>query len=392
MGGNRPRQKPAVAAASSDTPAASETSLASVEARTSAVAEAPTDVSSGQGDAGAEPAGDAAPDSPPEPPPADDSSLFPTLDLAALLPKLPREPVRLRGRMWLMLLALVVAVGLDLRVALRPERPRISADTMARARAEILAQRKPGNLVVHSPLLTLAELAPLGDLAARPDVPSPELRRARRVWVIDLAERPMFLGLRRPSMTQDLGEGLVLRVFEPAGGQPTTLFDLVSDVDRTDLRIERPRGKVSSRCTEPRPEGGRSCPGEADWLYLAARTLTIEGKNAACVWAHPTTGGDLVFTIPAMPEPSAGQRLVLEVASAMTDEAVSLTPDGASVRTDIEQGGRIKGGVTLVNRVGWARTELTLDPGVPTDLRVSTPRDGRRHHCLTARVYEGGLK
>ena len=347
---------------------------------------------SGQADADGEPASDAAPDSPPEPPPADESSLFPTLDLAALLPKLPREPVRLRGRMWLMLLALVVAVGLDLRVALRPERPSISAATMARARAEILAQRKPGNLVVHSPLLTLAELAPLGDLAARPDVPSPELRRARRVWVIDLAERPMFLGLRRASMTQDLGEGLVLRVFEPAGGQPTTLFDLVSDVDRTELRIERPRGKVSSRCTEPRPEGGRSCPGEADWLYLAARTLTIEGKNAACVWAHPTTGGDLVFTIPAMPEPSAGQRLVLEVASAMTDEAVSLTPDGASVRTDIEQGGRIKGGVTLVNRVGWARTELTLDPGVPTDLRVSTPRDGRRHHCLTARVYEGGLK
>ncbi len=339
------------------------------------------------------PAGDGPPSSisePPPPPP--DSGLFPTIDLAALIPTLPREPVRLRRRMWVLIAALLVAMGLDLRVTFRDDRATASAATMAKARELVLAEKKPGNLVVHSPLFTMGELAGLGDLAAKPDVPSPELRRTRRVYVIDVAADPMFFGLRTASRRIEVGEGVVIRVFEPAGGQPTTLFDLVSDVDRTELRIERPRGKVTSRCTAPRSEGGRSCPAEADWLYLSRRTLTIEGKNAECIWAHPTTGGDLVFTIPPMPEASQGQRLVLEVASAMTDEAVRLTPDGASVRTDIEQSGRIKGGVTLVNRTGWARTEVTLEPNVPVELRVSTPRDGRRHHCLTARIYEGSSR
>jgi len=313
------------------------------------------------------------------------------VDLAALIPRLPREPVRLRRRFWVLLGVIALGLALDLRIALRRERALVPAATMAKARAMVLEERRPGNLVVHSPLLTMTELAPLGDLPAKPDLPPRDMRRTRRMLVIDLAASPMF-GLGRESRREALGDGVVLRVFEPPGGQPLTMFDFVADIDRVELRIERPRGTVTSQCTAPRTEGGRSCPNEADWLYLAPRMLMIENKNVECVWAHPTTGGDLVFTLPPMPEAGAGRRLMLEIASGMTDDAVRQTPDGASVRTDVEQAGRIKGGVTLVNRIGWSRTEIAIDPNVPVALRVSTPRDGRRHHCLTARVVEAEAK
>jgi hypothetical protein len=289
------------------------------------------------------------------------------------------------------LVAALVALALDLRVALRAERPIVPREVMARARQAVDAEKKAGTLVVHSPLLGVEELAGLGDLAARPDLPSAELRGSRRILVVDLAAAPMR-GFGDEARVVEVGEGVVLRVFEPPGGQPQTLYDLVADVSRTEMRVERPRGTITSRCTAPRAEGGRACPGEPDWLYLAPRQLVIEGKNVTCVWAHPTTGGDLVHTIPAPSEPLAGHQLVLELESGMTDEAVRTTPDGATVRTDVEQGGRIKGALTLVNRVGWARTQVPVDAGRPIELRVSTPRDGRRHHCLAGRVLEVELK
>ena len=67
-----------------------------------------------------------------------------------------------------------------------------------------------------------------------------------------------------------------------------------------------------------------------------------------------------VLSVGPMPEPAAGRRLSLELYSGLNDDAVRQTPDGASVRTDVEQDGKIKGGVTLVNRIGWAKTEVAI--------------------------------
>lgn len=286
---------------------------------------------------------------------------------------------------WLLILAL--AVVLDLRIALRGDRPLVPATTMAEAKTLVLARKKPGDLVVHSPLFSVTELAALGSLPARPDLPPPEVRATRRILVIDLESYPLS-GLGSPSETRALGDGVELRIYEPQGDQPVTLFDLHDDVERAEQRIERPRGNVTSRCTAPRAEGGRACPGEAEWLYLAPRQLVIDGGNTSCIWAHPTTGGDIVITIPSQPEPPPGRRLELLLQAGLTDDAVKQTPDGADVRTDVEQGGRVIGGVTVANRVGWFKASVPIAPGKPVELRVSTPRDGRRHHCVAARVVE----
>ncbi|MFO0729270.1 MAG: hypothetical protein U1E65_36155 [Myxococcota bacterium] len=294
---------------------------------------------------------------------------------------------RPRPELLLMLALVFVALFADAVVAFRGDRRPIAKETMIAARAKIIAERQPGNLVVHSPLFSIAELSGLGDLDARPDLPPLDVRKSRRILVLDIDAAPMW-GFGQEEKRFDIGEGVVLRTFLPSSEQPVTLFDLVGDVDRLEMRVERPRGNVSSRCTGPRSEGGRSCPGEADWLYVARRALTVEGKNVQCIWAHPTTGGDIILTLPPMPEPAAGRRLSLELYSGLNDDAVRQTPDGASVRTDVEQDGKIKGGVTLVNRIGWAKTEVAIDPGKQTDLRVSTPQDGRRHHCLMGRVIE----
>ncbi len=292
-----------------------------------------------------------------------------------------------RPRLLVMLGAVILALSADLIVSLRGDRALVSAATMASAKAKVQSLRTSGNVVVHSPLFSVSELSGLGELDAKPDLPGKDVLKSRRILLIDLAEAPMY-GFGREAERHEIAEGVVLRIFEPSSEQPLTLFDIVGDLDRVELRIERPRGTVSSRCTARRAEGGRSCPGEAEWLYLAPRSLTIEGKNVSCVWAHPTTGGDVIMTLPPLPEPAEGRRLLLELSSGLTDDAVRQTPDGASVRTDVEQDGKIRGGVTLVNRIGWAKTEVPLEPKKPTDLRISTASDGRRHHCLMGRVIE----
>ena len=85
------------------------------------------------------------------------------------------------------------------------------------------------------------------------------------------------------------------------------------------MSIERPAGKVTSKCTAVRREGGFECPGEPGWLYLADRKLNIGGKQQDCVWGHPTTGGvtaswatqaDVVLAEPGALIGFAGRRVI----------------------------------------------------------------------------------
>lgn len=288
---------------------------------------------------------------------------------------------------WVFVAFLAFALIVDAVVAFRGERAAIPAEDMARARAEVLSRKKSGDLIVHSPLFSMRELAALGDLPAKPDLPVREVRETRRILVIDYAPHPMF-GFGSAKETIPIGRDLELRIFEPTREGNLILFDLYSDLERAEQRIERPRGNVTSRCTAARSEGGRSCPGEAEWLYLAQRQLTIEGKSMNCVWSHPTNGGEIVVTLPAFPEPPADRKLMLEVSGAMTDDAVNQTADGAPVKTEIEQDGRTIGSLTAPNRVGWTRAQVAISPGKTVDLRTTTLKDGRRHYCINALVSE----
>jgi hypothetical protein len=282
---------------------------------------------------------------------------------------------------------LLALVALDARVALRGEPEPIAPAVMTRAAEEVRAIQKPGDILVHSPLFSMRELAGLGGLVIKPDLPPEELRKSHRVLLIDRADHPMG-GLGRATETHEIGRPVMLRIFAPTGESGAILFDLVTNYERAEMRIERPAGNVTSRCRDKRAEGGFGCPGEPEWLYLAPRALTIEGKSANCVWAHPTNNGVIVIELPASPAPAPGKKLLLDVKAALTDDAAT-TPDGAPVRTDVVQGGAPKGGLTVPNRPGWVRTHVELEPDKPVELRVSTPKDGRRHHCLTAEISEG---
>lgn len=288
----------------------------------------------------------------------------------------------------LALTALVAgAAALDLQVGLRPELAPISDEEMRAAAEALEAARAPGDVIVHSPLFGVTELKALGDLRARPDVPRPAQLASRRVLVLDRSDVRMSIPAR-PESVERITAHLELRLYTPDASAEAPVYDLLTELGPASMHVERPRGQVSARCRQRRPEGGYACPGEADWLYAAPRSLRIGGEQAQCVWAHPTTGGAIVFTLPAPEPPAPGRDLVLELAGGMTDDAVSQTPGGAPVYIDVSQGGEKLGRLTVPNRVGWHRLELGLEPGAQVVLTITTPRDGRRHHCIDARIVE----
>lgn len=282
----------------------------------------------------------------------------------------------------------LVAAGalLDLQVALRSDLAPISADDMTAAKARIEAVQQPGDVIVHSPLFSVRELQGLGDLPARPDRPTAGVMATRRVLVLDRAEAQMY-GLGRPESEEAVGEHLVLKTYAPQGGGVLAVFDLLTQLGSGMMSVERPVGHRTSVCTQPRAEGGWACPGEAEWLYAAPRSLRVGGQDAQCVWAHPTTGGAVVFTLPAPGAAPEGRKLVLKLQAGLNDDAVTGTPDGAPVFVAVEQAGKDLGRLEVPNQVGWHRLEVPVGPEQVT-LRITTPRDGRRHHCINAQIVE----
>lgn len=291
----------------------------------------------------------------------------------------------------LVAVAVVVAALADLWVAVRPDPAELSVEAMQAGLRVVREVGKPGDLVVHSPLFRMSELAHLGELRASSHVPAPKLAASRRVVVLDRTDVPMHLPGAADQVLEVAGSDgrLEVRIYEPDGAFDVALYSLRDALGPSSMRLERPSGTVSVRCTATRAEGGFACPGAPEWLYAEARSLKIGGEETPCVWAHPTTAdGVIVFEVPAQAAPPAGRRLVLAVSAGMTDDAVNQTPDGAPVTTAVVQGGREIGRVVAPNRVGWSKADVSIDPGQPVELRVTAPRDGRRHHCLNAEVVD----
>lgn len=277
----------------------------------------------------------------------------------------------------------------DFFIAVRPALPPVSAAALEAAREAIEARSLPGTMVVHSPLFGVSEAAALGDLPARPDLPAAAVRARRRILVLDRAAAPMG-GFGAAAETLALPDDLVLRRFEPSGegSGRVVVYDLIDGLGPQSLSIERPVGRQVSACSVRRSEGGYRCPGQPDWLYAAPRQLRIDGKDQRCIWAHPTNGGAVVFSIPAPPAAPKGYALQLRVRSALTDDAVHLTSDGAAVRTRVKQGERMVGQVVRSNAIGWAEGRFGVDSEDAIRLEVTTAKDGRRHHCLDAQIVE----
>jgi hypothetical protein len=281
--------------------------------------------------------------------------------------------------------AIIVVAALDTFVAARGNSDELSKEEMSRAREAIEKIEKPGDILVHSPLFRMTELQSLGDVPSTPTIPKPEMFRSRRIILIDRTAHPIYLS-QVVKETIALGE-LQLRVYEPDGSIDLPLYSLYNGITPSTMRVER-NNTITSRCTATRAEGGYSCPGEPEWLYVAQRTLKIDNQDATCVWAHPTSSGAIVFEIPAQTPPPAGRRLVLEVSGGFNDDAVKTTSDGAAVRTEILQNGANKGSILVPNRVGFVSTRVNIAPNAPVELKTTTPHDGRRHYCLNAELLE----
>jgi hypothetical protein len=284
---------------------------------------------------------------------------------------------------------LVLAALLDLRIGIRGHDDPLPPEVMKAGVEAMRAQLQVGDVLVHSPLFGVREVAAFGELQVRPDLPVPAIRASRRVLLLDRADHPMY-GFSTPDETIALPDPLVLKIWKPSGDAQVPMFELLTGLDPTSMRVERPEGRVSAVCNRPRAEGGFECPGEAEWLYAAPRTLRIGGRDVECVWAHPTTGGVIVFSIPAAIAPGPGRHLELEVEGGITDEAVTTTPDGAPVAFDIRQNGASIGRLNVPNKVGFHKAAMKIAPDQPIELRITTLRDGRRHQCINARVLEVG--
>ncbi len=281
--------------------------------------------------------------------------------------------------------SLVAAAALfDVWIAVRPGRAPISEASLAAAVARVRQTQAPGDLVVHSPLMTVRELASFEGLSASPDRPLLAQRARRRVVAIDFERFPMF-GLGIPATEIRLDEGLVLRTFAPTKDAVGAVWRLARDLDATTMVVERRAGERP--CSTPRPEGGFRCAGEPEWLYAAERVLRVGRQDRACVWAHPTTGGTVVFRVPALVA-TEGRRLQLRLGAGLVDDAVVHTPNGAAVVTEVHQDGRPLGRIRVPNRIGWFDATYDVRPNLPLQLRVTTRRDGRRHYCMTAAVVE----
>lgn len=290
------------------------------------------------------------------------------------------------GRLSLGLSALVIAAAAaDLWVTLRPARAPASRAVLSKAAAQMAAF---DGLRVVSPLLSVAEWQGLGELPARPDRPSRRSQASREVIVLDVAAQPVF-GLGRPRAVEPLGEGLALNIYPKrplasAGGG----FVLSRDFGPDTMRIEGPSGAVLSRCEAPRGGGGFSCPGQPEWLYAAARSPKVGGSTGRrCLWAHPPSPGRFtVIELPAPPPAPPGMRWRLRLQAALSDTAAAVA-GGAAVETEVSQGAQL-GRLRAPNRRGWVKRVFDVKAGAPITLRVHTPADGMRHHCLEAELVE----
>ncbi|MBI4816231.1 MAG: hypothetical protein HY791_08235 [Deltaproteobacteria bacterium] len=278
----------------------------------------------------------------------------------------------------------VLGAGLDAFILLR-RRPPISDSDMATA-AEVLAEsRRPGDVVVVSPLFSMRELAAFRAEVVSPAIPSPETLASRRVLLVDRTDvRTRMPGT--PTKRLPIASALELSTYEPSGSSTIVVFDLIADLQKARMSVVRDGHETA--CVQPRSEGGLGCAPEPEWLYLAPRSLELDGRTVSCVWAHPTTNGVIRIELPAIPAPPTGRKLVLELEGGLTDEAAT-TPDGASVDATVSQGQARLGAILVPNARGIRRASIPISGDVPARIEVTTARDGRRHFCLNVRIAEG---
>ncbi len=267
--------------------------------------------------------------------------------------------------------AMLSGAFVDAWVGLRPAPPPVHPANLQAALQKLQSERRPADVVVHSPLFEPALLGFLDEEV------SPAPARRGRQWVLDDARQPMFVPGQERARTR-FGD-VLLRLVESSAVEGGPGFDLRRDLRADTLRLEDARGEVVTRCRVPRSQGGFACPGQPEWVYAAPTEVTIRGAPKDCVWAHPRQGLTLVFELPAPTEPSQ-----LRLGAGLSDGATTMA-GGAPVELELRQGERL-GRLRVPNRRGWREKTLPIEPGAPVEIRIQTKHDGMRHLCIDART------
>ena len=123
------------------------------------------------------------------------------------------------------------------------------------------------------------------------------------------------------------------------------------------------------------------CTGLAAWMTVGSDTLVVDGRNEACTWAHPISGGRVIIDFGIV-----DLGLGLRLQAALSDAAVD-NPDGAAVNYVLVIDDVPTDPPLLVHRRRGFQS-LGLAPRRATarvQLTVSTEHDGQRHTCFRLR-------
>ncbi len=166
------------------------------------------------------------------------------------------------------------------------------------------------------------------------------------------------------------------------------LFDLRGSLSGVAVSLRGPEHQV--RCDRARRDQGWDCPGRPAWNHVAPTNLRVEGRDWACVWAHPLSNHDLVIDLGRQP---LGDHLLLE--AALSDDAAT-TPNGAAVSLRLEvqpeSGSPFTRILRRTNQAGIGVFDVaTSGLGHGTvQLVIRTSRDARRHLGVGLRIVERG--
>lgn len=285
----------------------------------------------------------------------------------------PLSPIR-APRLWTAW-AIIVLSLIALVWSLLPRPELAELDGFAQATAYLREQADEGTFVLVWPPEQARSLTALPrELHAADALPieEPTARRYPQVLVIGpagFAPPPELAAARAESRR---GFGAVEVAAYSYTGRERVLFDLRRSLEQAAVKLVGPEGEV--QCTTRRPDGGWSCPGRPDWNHVAPTVLEVEGRDYACLWAHPVAGHELVIEL--APRERGDE---LRLSAALSDAAVA-TPEGAPVELALEVEGA--GTRTLVrsNERGVAQLSVPISrPSARLRLTVKTRHDGRRH-------------
>lgn len=310
-----------------------------------------------------------------------------------------RKPVRRRGALWLVPLALAVVEAAGhfvVQARVVPE------EDWAQAAEVVRAEWQPGDLVVAAPAWTDPLVRrELGDLLTLEDAGRSDLAQYARLWTLSArGHRPEEAPPQAPELDRQVGRIRVLRWdLEP---EPVR-YDFAEHVAEARVTIGRAdEQRVCPWRRSGRPQGGglgagpivpperHVCDPRRSWLWVGATIQDdLDLQPRYCIWQHPA-GGDEEIRATFRDVP-LGERLVLYGDVYYEHERHE---EHGPVHVAVYVGDEAIGRMVHRDGDGWKRMEASTDvPGAgargDVTIEVTAPNPNLRTFCWAATTRGG---